>query len=638
MKRQPVTLDGIRKIQNGSYFGGIPSPGIKTGTIDKSKVKIASSIERHNNVTGLPRNAANAGLTRTAGMMLEYNTMPYYQSDAPYGGEFTSYATGNADYGSGSRDIPNYFVMMNQQNGGVLYWPVSLKEKYEWYRYFARTDAYVGRAMELLSDLPMSKITLHMPKMENKKFQEEIHSFYVYMCDKINLFEKLQQILWENNMIGNAFAFHEWNNKDKIWNKIIILPPEEVNAFTFPFSDNTRIEFRPSKLISLIRQYKSDPNVFNNNTFYKDIIDNIPRDVIDSVSETNCIIMDGEPIVDGQVGSFTHQFSRRRTPYLDLGASVLERVLVPMLMKENFRYTQLALATRNMTPKNKVSAPGLLDEELDDLRTQIDLSYMDPDYSIITNYDWNWEQIGAEGRLLDLQSEYEMIENQVFAGLGVTRELLTGEGTYSGNKITVEILNTIFMLTREMLINYVEKKLFLPVAEAHGWYETGKYGIKKYFYPKVGFNRLSIRDNREVFENLFQLYQKGSLPIDVILELFNVDSDRVSEQVKKDLFTIKDSTFNRTIENINEEVGRAIAEKTNVVDKVADYLNLKIEPQQKEEGFGNGFGEDLNSQELKSQDGLSNINVEEFSDVLSNEIPDDITKEDVEEIVEKIDV
>lgn len=51
---------------------------------------------------------------------------------------------------------------------------------------------------------------------------------------------------------------------------------------------------------------------------------------------------------------------------------------------------------------------------------------LSPDYSIVTNYDVNWNTIGAENRLIDLQREYETIENQIFAGFGVTRELLTG--------------------------------------------------------------------------------------------------------------------------------------------------------------------------------------------------------------------
>jgi hypothetical protein len=245
-----------------------------------------------------------------------------------------------------------------------------------------------------------------------------------------------------------------------------------------------------------------------------------------------------------------------------------------------------------MTPKNLVTANGLLPGELDDLRTQIDLSYLDPDYTIVTNYDVTWEQIGAQDRLLDLSSEYERIESQIFAALGVTRELLTGEGSFSGNKITVEILNTMFLLERNVLTNYIEKQLFQPIAEAHGWFEEKENGVKKYWYPKVGFNRLTIRDNAEVFDSLFQLYQKGSLDVDVIYELFNINSDDVARRLKAQLFTVKDATFNRSVEEINSEVGRAIAERTDIVDRVAEYLGLNIKEEEPEGGEEDGgFGD-----------------------------------------------
>jgi hypothetical protein len=241
-----------------------------------------------------------------------------------------------------------------------------------------------------------------------------------------------------------------------------------------------------------------------------------------------------------------------------------------------------------MTPKNLITAPGLLQEELDDLRTQVDLSYLDPDYSIITNYEVNWNQIGAQDRILNLDSEYERIDNQCFAALGVTRELLTGEGAYSGNKITVEILNTMFLLSRQTLKDYYEKKLFQPLAERRGWFEVGAFGVKKYWYPEVSFNRLTIRDNNEVFESLFQLYQKGSLNVDVIYELFNLNGDEIRDRLLQDVFTIKDSTFNRLLEEVHAEVGRGLSQSTDVLERITKGVGLKITnpPNQPQDGQG----------------------------------------------------
>lgn len=313
-----------------------------------------------------------------------------------------------------------------------------------------------------------------------------------------------------------------------------------------------------------------------------------------------------------------------------------------------------------MTPKNLITAQGLMPDELDDLRTQVDLSYMDPEYSVITNYEVNWNQIGVQDRFLDFGREYEAIENQVFAAMGVTRELLTGEGAYTGNKITVEILNTMFLLTREVLKNYIEKQLFIPICKKRGWVEKGKNGVEKYLYPRVGFNRLTIRDNAEVFESLFQLYQKGSLPVDVIYELFNLNADDMGKRIQEELFTVKDSTFNRAVEEINTETGRAIVRQSNIVQKMAKYLGLEYHEEQQEGGggmdgglgggledaaaetMGEGGGEGEAQPEEKPEGGAEEAAPEEGGDdaveekakAIADSLPEGATDEDIAKAIE----
>ena len=611
MAKKPQIIQAADGQYDADVKAGMKRPRAITGAIDPDKTRLARVA------TG---GGGSAGTReRNAGMMIDFVHM-----SAPYASGYkldtyrSSYAFGLGDR-TGAYDIPTYFVMMNQQNGGMLYWPVTLMEKYSWYRYWARSDAYIGRALELLSDLPMSKLSLNMPKMPKKmrKLSQEIANFFEYQMDVLGLFEMCQSILWELNMIGNVYIFHEWDDEKKMWSRAIMLPPEEVYIFQYPFSDNKRVEYRPERLIRMIRDGATvvagmssnsavEGNVCMRADLEQQILEHLPSELVDMVRTQGCIVMDSDPTS----GSFVHHIARRRSPYLDLGASVLERVLVPMLQKEHYRYTQLSLASRNCTPKNLITAPGLMPEEVDALRTQVDLSYLDPEYSVITNYEVNWQTIGTSDRLLDLDREYERIENQVFAAMGVTRELLTGEGTFTGSRITVEILNTMFLMTREVLKNYIEKKLFIPVCEAHKWYETDRNGIKKYWYPRVGFNRLTIRDNSDVFDSLFQLYQKGSLPVDILYELFNLNVDEINAKLRNDLFTVKDPTFNRASEELNAEVGRKLVDMSDVVERVAKYLGFKLKPQPQEggagapAGSGGGFGDQFaKPEEGQSQEG-----------------------------------
>lgn len=547
--------------------------------------------------TRIAKKAVGAGgMDRTAGMLIDsMNLGPTGYSTYKFDTYRTSYAYGLTDV-VGAYDIPIYFMDMNQKNGGILYWPTSLHERYSWYRYFARSSPYVSRALDLLTDLPLSRLSLNLPRMPEgkEKLGREILDFFNYQLDHLNMFELFQNILYDYYVIGNVCIFFEYDEEKKMWDRAVILPPEETYCFQDPFTYHERVEYKPQRLIQLILSHDNDGRPIaldGTEGLDQEIVESVPEDIKKMVHERGAIVMDNDPLT----GSFVHHIARRKFAYEDMGVSIMERILVPLLIKEHYKYTQLSLASRNMTPKNVIYAPGLTQDEVEELRTQVDLSYLDPEYSIVTNYEVNWQQIGAQDRLLDLSSETENLDNQIFAGLGVTREILTGEAQYSGTKINLEILNTTFMQVREMLKNMVEKKLFIPLCEFHGWYEKDANNIKHYYCPQVGFNRLTIRDNAEVFDSLFQLYQKGSLPISVIYELFNLDPDEMDRRLRDDLFTARDATFNRMVEEANTWVGQNIGENTDLMQRVAKYLKIKVKP--KKEGDGGGEDDSLGGDE-----------------------------------------
>ena len=526
----------------------------------------------------------------------------------------TQYDSGT-DTLNGYGDIPLYFVLMNEKNGGVLHWPLNLKEKYSFYRFFYNTDAYVGAAIDLNVELPLSKISLKMPRMEDKKRALFIQKKYEYMCSKLKLFNKLQSVLFEYLIHGNVFIYYQYNSKEKIFDKIAFLPPEDVNVTPYPMSDNSVIEYKPDLIIQTIRRLKNTFGQYDNfgdaiaaaldndvpvgeiNAEDLKILKSIPADILEHVYVNDTILFDTDPYAGGELGSFVYHLARRKNEYGVLGVSILERVLIPMLMKMHLRYTQLGILSRNMTPRNKISAE-CSPEELENLRNEVDNSMMDPDYTVMTNYEWSWDVISASDRLIDLSREYDVIDQQIFAALGVTKEIITGEGMYSGSRISLEVLNQKFLLIREIIQDMIEENIFKPIAEENGFFDKDENGFKTYYYPRLTFSRISIRDNAEIFSNLFQLYQKGSIPVDIILELMNIDPDEATEKLVKDMFTPKDSTFNDFLRNVNDELGRNIVQNTDLLDRVISSLRgpdgkklNKVEESQ-EEGFGDEGGLD----------------------------------------------
>ena len=282
-------------------------------------------------------------------------------------------------------DVPLPFVLLNENNGGIFYWPVTLKEKYSWYRFFAKEDPIVGAAIDLQIELPLSKVMLKMPRVRDREMKEKILSKYENVMKRLNLFSKMQSILREYLVIGNSFNFLEWDEDNKEWSKMIQLIPEEVDVTTLPLSDYSLIKYKPEVLTRLIK--KLDVN-FDEVSSIEDIkellteeeymsVSAVPIELMKQLYKDGAVVIDSDPYINGtkQVGSFVHHFARSKQEYEDYGVSILERVLNPLILRELYKNTQVGLATRNMTPKNKISAPGITSSQLEDLREQIDLSY-----------------------------------------------------------------------------------------------------------------------------------------------------------------------------------------------------------------------------------------------------------------------
>jgi len=547
-------------------FDGMQTPGVSKGPMDQDRMRTAAG----DTGGGFGRGTSSfTGLQMDPLIGNSFSMLNFSLSRSnPY--------MVNRMYGSGMYgDIPVYFMMMQEQNGGLLYWPVSIREKYSWYRYFYRTDPHVGSIIDLHTDLPVSKVGFTMPKLKNDPDGSKAKKC-LKRCQKwgeaVGLYERIMDGIFEWTLIGNNFTFCEWDEQNKWWSKLTILPPEEVGIVHFPFCDFAFAEYRPEPLIKLVAAVAAGGTDSSQEVtpLEKAIYDNIPEDIVNSIRQFGSIIMDTDPMT----GSFVMHLARKRSPYADLGVSTLERCIIPLLQKEHFKYTQLSLSSRLMTPRNKIAAPGISPDATDNLRSEIDLSMEDPDYHVVTNFDFSWDLIGAENRLIQLQPEYERIENEIFAALGATKELITGEASYGGAKITAEILNTRYLLVREIFKNFVEKKLLLPMAIKNDWYEENEDGEREYYHPMLTFNRLTIRDNQEMFDALFQLYQKGSLPIQVIYELFNLNPDEMNDVLVDDMFTVRDATFNEMLRQVHTDLGSKMVEETDVFGRVAAYCGL----------------------------------------------------------------
>lgn len=494
--------------------------------------------------------------------------------------------------------------------------PQSLDEKRNYFRFFYQNDPFVGQAIDLHTILPLSKTRLTTPKAKDPELAQKSLNFCTRWSREIGLLHRLLEMVHEYNLLGEVFVFAEDTSPDmpeeithevireldedgnptertvrredadaraekwlkrnyRGWTAIRVLPPEQVHMESFPFTDEKMIELIPdSKTKDIVnRADMGDESAMR-------IVKSMPEGVVNAIREGTNIPLNTDP----DAGSFVHYMAQKKSQYEPRGHSILQRCLRTLVYRDKLRQAQTSIASRHMTPIRIVTAADMSATDTDALRDQVDLALQDPDYSIITNFEVNWNEMGSQGRLLELSSEYDMTDRQMYAGLGVTESLLSGESSYSGDRINLEVINTRYMLLREVLQDMVEDKMLRPMCRRMGFIETDEDGNETVICPSLSFTRLALRDNADTFDALFNLYQKGSLDVDVILELLNIDPYTTRERLKRDVFTFNDSKFNDVLGGIYSEAGRALAENSDVVAKIAETLGLKYAKPSTDEG------------------------------------------------------
>lgn len=494
--------------------------------------------------------------------------------------------------------------------------PQSLDEQRNWYRFYYDNHPFVGQALDLHTELPLSKVRLRMPEARNRDMAEKALRFCNRWADKHRLLDLLAEIAHEYWLLGEVFIFPEdtspdmpqevthelyrevgpngelvevWEEREDAakraeewlhlnyegWSAVRILPPEQISMESFPFTDEVLIELVPdNKTKDIVHQaQEGDPRALR-------IVESMPVDVVAAVQEGRNIPLNTDP----NSGSFCYYMARKKSQYEPRGRSILQRCLRTLTHQDKLRQAQASIASRHMTPFRIVYGEDLSVDQVEELREQVDLALIDPDYSIVANYQVNWEEVNSDQRLLDLSSEYDIVDRQLYAGLGVTESLLSGDSSYSGDRINLEVINTRYMLFRERLQDVVERCLFEPMCLRMGFVEEDEDGYERVLVPKLSFTRLAVRDSSDVFDHLYNLYSKGSIDIDVILDLLNIDPVTTYEKLKRDLFTLNDPTFNEVLRSIYSRVGDSISENSDIADKLSNYLGLDYE--KPEEGGG----------------------------------------------------
>lgn len=450
-----------------------------------------------------------------------------------------------------------------------------------WCNYFYKYDALTSTAVDMHSELPLSKIRLDVPKTPNKKLANRILEHYVDMIGNtgIDLFNKLLMFGVEYHKLGNVFPWAQANHDKTKWVKLTCLNPDYVHVEKLALTNALNISLVPDDRLRHI--VHAGPYDEKTGKLYQ----TLSEEVIEYVAAGKEIPLSTDP----SEGSHVTHLARKIADYVDWGTSIIERNFKTLVYKDRLRQSQDAIATRHLTPKHLIWADLASRADVGEIREQVEDAMMNPDQAIITNYELHWELIGTSSGLMQLATEREWITEDLLIGLMINKNILLGEGNFAAGQSVLEVLNQRYAIFRELLECYIEKNLFLPIAKNNGFVDYAPGTVKKekrliYLYPKVRWNRLNLTDDTQHKQMLGQAVSEGKCDIGTWLEYFGLNSDSIAERLKANEDTVLDPTYNELRRSIMMEVGRSLGPA--VAKVYADAYGLELPDQGGMGGMG----------------------------------------------------
>lgn len=511
-------------------------------------------------------------------------------------------------------------------------------EKSVLYRYFYRSNPVIGRIIDLHTDIPLSKIRLQPPSGVPEIVRDYIMQYYERILKRVNFNEILRVAVTSYKLYstGRVFVDDDYSMENRELQKIetlrestFVMDEEDVQFISKVEEEyekkpssiglKTRMEYLEKKFLGFFSKTYRGPDSLRHIPFHRVIQELENPDIdyeaieYDLSSSFESLVEDSDStqqaVENLRAVGYSNGFIRlaieesKRTgdslesltsllvdndeldglPFMfslrtQERTSDLRRVLNECLEWEMVKRASRAKILQLGRIGRIVTSEELSEDQVGLLRAEVELMLEDPGHAIVANFPINWEEVNTtiKDELTELIDTTDQLIETISMGLGMPDSLITGDSQYSGDNIKLEVLNTQYLSFKFHIQNIIEEKFLKPIALRKGFIAIDSWGNPELLYPKLSFSRLSVRDEA-VYDLLFSLYQKGSLPVGIIYEILNLDPDDMERGLKEDLFTVRDNEFNEIKRDVLSDAAEAVINKTNVGDEIIEGMGLQID-------------------------------------------------------------
>jgi len=409
--------------------------------------------------------------------------------------------------------------------------PNARKEVYLWANWWRNNEPKVAAAINFYKLFPFSGWKLECSSSYVKDYFEKL-------IQKLNFQKWLPEISGVYHLFGDCFVLAtlecehcEGSMIDKntgeacshdgaTWASLTILNPDSIQIRPGISGQENSYFYQPTERdIRLINERQSQQ-------FYHQIPDNVKR-----------LIKKGEPFLLNSI--CIEHFKFGSSPWEDYGTPMIRSLFPTLAYKDKLRNAQWLIAERHILPVKVVKVGSdnrpASQSDIDSVQEELAAVANDPNLTLVTHNAFDFDYVGASGKVLQLTNEFELIDQEILDGVMLNKALLNGEGpTYGNAQVGLLAMKQRLETFRNEVARWIEEKLFKPVAEWNGFVIEGERGQDELVYPKIVFSDLELKDKTGILQMFVTANSNGVISNQSLIEEFGLNPDQEIERLREE--------------------------------------------------------------------------------------------------------
>lgn len=395
-----------------------------------------------------------------------------------------------------------------------------------WVRAFYDLHPIVRNAITLHATYPISKINL---QCEDRK----VLQFFEDMVEEMGLMEALGGIALDFWKCGEVFPYAEFDEGSGRWARIIVQNPDYIHVRKSVLSGEPMISMKPDAVLQRLATSSSPADV--------QLRKQIPQKYLEYIRTGKDIPLDSFNISHLKMLS---------SPYDIRGTSIIVSIFKDLMLYDKIREAKFAQADGMINPLTVIKVGGNADgdyrataEDIEFFRQILEEAQYDKDFKLVTHAGVTIERIGFSGQTLDVAADIELIIKNIYTGLMVPPAVIdTESAVYASASIGLEVLRQRYFNFRNMMANWLQNKIFAPIAELNQFYKY-EDGEKKLIVPEVIWNQMNLYDLQDYIGNLTGLLAQKQVSLQTLYRSLGLNYEEERVRIRQEM--INDAVLQR---------------------------------------------------------------------------------------------